>query len=74
MKASDNLEGLEVKAGILEHRMIKLDQVKALAVLPSKEELIARVVGSIRAPLAGLVNVCQGNQRALLTVLNQIKQ
>lgn len=66
------MEGLEVKAGILEGRIIEFNQVKDLAALPSRENLIAKLAGSIRAPLSGLVNVLQGNQRALVNVLTQI--
>ena len=45
------------------------DQVIALATLPSREELIARVVGSVRAPLSEIMNVLQGNMRGLVQVL-----
>jgi large subunit ribosomal protein L10 len=70
---SKSLEGLEIKAGLLEGKIIGMDQVKALASLPSKEELIAKLIGSIRSPLYGFVNVLQGNQRGLVSVLSQIR-
>ena len=44
-----------------------------LADLPSKDQLIAQVVGTIAAPLRGLVTVLSGPQRNLVTVLSQIK-
>jgi len=67
------MEGLEVKAGILEGRIIEFSQVKALAALPSRKDLIAKIAGSINAPLSGLVNVLQGNQRKLIYVLSNIR-
>ena len=66
-------ETLKVVAGVLERRMVDVSAVLALSKLPSKQELIASVVGSIRAPLAGLVNVLQGNLRGLVNVLNAVK-
>ena len=46
------------------------DQVKALASLPSKDQLRGQLVGVLAAPLSGLVGVLNGNMRGLLTVLN----
>jgi len=46
------------------------DDVKALAALPSKEQLRAMLAGTIGAPLSGFVNVMAGNVRGVLNVLN----
>jgi len=75
--AKDN-EALKLLAGILvagpkEYKFLDLAGVKSLASLPSKLELLAKMVGSIQAPLAGLVNVLSGNLRGLVQVLNSIK-
>ena len=45
-----------------------------LAKLPSRAELLAKAVGSIAAPLRGMVNVLQGNLSGLVRVLSQIKK
>ena len=45
-----------------------------LAKLPSREELLARFVGSISAPISGLVNVLQGNIKGLIFALSAIKK
>ena len=66
-------EALIVLGGLFENRWMTAAQVKELSALPSKQELIARVVGSISAPLSGLVNVLQGNLRNLVYVVNAIK-
>lgn len=66
-------EALVVKAAILDGKVLSKDQVFALADLPSKEVLIAQVVGTIAAPLRGLVTVLSGPTRGLVTCLSQIK-
>ncbi len=61
------------QGGILEGQLIDGAGVKALAAMPSKLELYAKVVGSLNAPISGFVNVLAGNFRGLLNVLNGIK-
>lgn len=66
-------EALEILAGILEHKMIDASAVRQLASLPSREELLAKMVGSIASPLSGMVNVLAGNIRGLVNVINAYK-
>ena len=66
-------EKVKMLGGVLESKWLSAADVKALSMLPTKQELIARVVGSIRAPLSGMVNVLQGNLRNLVYVLSAIK-
>jgi len=49
-------------------------QVKALATLPTREQLIAQVVGTIAAPLSGFVGVMSGNVRSIINVLNALSE
>lgn len=46
---------LTVKAGLMGSEVLSPEQVKALSELPSREVLLARVVGSLQAPVAKLV-------------------
>ena len=66
-------EALVVKGAILDGKILSKEQVFALADLPSKEQLLAQVVGTIAGPLRGLVTVLSGPARGLVTCLNQIK-
>lgn len=68
-----NNENFEILNGILEGNIIDMVKIKALASLPSREELMAKAVGSIAAPLSGFVNVLQSNLRGLVYALNAIK-
>ena len=66
-------EQVQLRAGVIEGNIMGLAQVKALAILPSKQELYAKVVGSLQAPVSGFVNVLAGNLRGLVQVLSAIK-
>lgn len=59
--------------GVLENKFISTNEVKALALIPSREVLIAKLLGSINAPLSGFVSVLNGNLRQLVGVLSAIK-
>ncbi|MGB0757828.1 MAG: 50S ribosomal protein L10 [Patescibacteria group bacterium] len=67
-------DSVSLRGGILEQAYIGADQVKALAKLPSKDELLAKLVGSLNSPLSGLVGVLNGNMREFVHVLNAIKE
>ncbi len=64
---------LEFRGGFLEGQVLSLEQVNQLANIPSKLELLAKMVGSLQAPISGFVNVLQGNLRGLVCVLEAIK-
>ena len=64
---------LKIFGGTLEGKFVDASAVKNLAALPSKTELLSRLVGSINAPVSGFVNVLAGNLRNLVGVLNNIK-
>ncbi len=59
--------------GIVESKWADVAAVEALAKLPSKQQLLAQVVGTLNAPVSGFVNVLSGNLRNLANVLNAIK-
>ncbi|NLX61826.1 MAG: 50S ribosomal protein L10 [Tissierellia bacterium] len=67
-------ESLEIKAGIGDGKIVSLDEIKRLADLPSREVLIAQVLGGLNAPIAGFANVLQGTIRSLVYALNAIKE
>ncbi|MBT7552911.1 50S ribosomal protein L10 [bacterium] len=71
--AKANKEALSIGGGMLENKIILPEMVKRLANLPSKEQLLANLVGGLQAPISGMVNVLQGNLRNLVGVLSAIK-
>jgi len=65
--------GMQVLGGILENKFLSAEQARVLAKLPSKVELYAKVVGSLQAPISGIVNALAGNLRNLVYVLKAIE-
>lgn len=64
----------KILGGILENRYIDREAVMSLAKLPSRQELLAKMVGSMASPMTGMLSVLQGNLRNLVYVLGQIKK
>lgn len=69
----EDAEVLTVKVGMVEGKVIGVDEVKALAALPSREELIAKLLGSMNAPISNTVNVLQGVIRNAVYELDAIR-
>jgi len=63
---------IDFVGGILDGKMISKEDVENLAKLPSKQELYAKLVGSLNAPVSGFANVLAGNLRGLVTALKAI--
>lgn len=70
----NKLQALEVKAGLVEGKVIDADGVKALSSLPPREVLIAKALGSMQAPIAGFVNVLSGTMRNLVYALEAVRK
>lgn len=64
---------LEIKGGVVAGEPLDARAVQALAALPSRVELLARVVGAIQAPLRGLVTVLSAPSRGLVTALDALR-
>ncbi len=67
-------KSLTIKAGLLEGKVIDVDAVKELSDLPSREVLLAKVVGGMQAPITGMVRCLQGNISNLVYALDAIRQ
>ncbi len=68
------IKKMEIKAGVLEGRVIDVRGVKELAELPSREVLLARVLGGMQSPLYGFANVLQGTLRSLVYTLEAVRK
>jgi len=64
----------KILGGILENKFIEPAMVSSLASLPSKQEMLGKVVGTIAAPISGFATVLNGNIRALVYALNAVSK
>ena len=61
---------LKIKGGLLNDRLLTAEEINALASLPSKDVLIAQLVGQLKSPLQGLHNALSAPLRGLVNVLH----
>ncbi|WKY43806.1 50S ribosomal protein L10 [Eubacteriaceae bacterium ES2] len=67
-------KALEIKAGMVDGKVLDVKGVEDLAELPPREVLVAKVLGGLNAPISGFVNVLNGNIRGLVVALNAIAE
>lgn len=65
---------LEIKVGLVSKDIFDVNQLKQLSKLPSKEVLIAQVLGGLNGPIQGFANVLNGTMKGLVVALNQIAE
>jgi len=65
-------QALELKGGLVSNQVVDAAGVKAIASLPSREELVAKLLGTMLNPLTGTVRVLSGPARAFVTVVDAI--
>jgi large subunit ribosomal protein L10 len=71
--AQDN-EALKLKDSLMGDLKIGANQVEQLAKLPSKEVLVAKLLGTMNAPITNFVGVLAAVPRSLVTVLSAIEK
>lgn len=60
------------KGGLIEGQVVTADAVKAIAALPSREELIAKLMGSMLNPIRGFMSMCNAPAGALARALQAV--
>jgi large subunit ribosomal protein L10 len=72
---ADQVESFVLKGGLLEGgRVLDEAEVVALSKLPSREQLLAQIVGGISSPITGLVTVLNNTIQGLVVALGQIAE
>ena len=66
---------IDIKGGFLSYRLLTSEDVVALATLPSREVLLAKVMGGMQATIVALLSCLNGPVRGVMGVLQaRIKQ
>ncbi len=68
----ENKKG-EILGAVLEGKVLSADEAKKLASMPSKEELYAKMLGSINSPASGLVYSVNGVMSALVRAIDAVR-
>ena len=69
---ADKLKKMQILGGIADGKAITAEEALAYAELPSRDELLAKLVYVIGSPLSGIAQVCAGPARGLVTVLQAV--
>lgn len=72
-KYQKEFKPLEIRAGYIKGEVIGPEKVEFLSKLPSREELYAKLLGTLLAPASNLVRVIQGVSGRLVRVLDTIR-
>ena len=67
-------ESVRLVGGVLEGAVLSLEEVQALAQLPSREELLTQLVWVLTGPLRGFETVLTGAQRNLVYALSALAE
>jgi len=73
VKFVKEFEKAKIKGGFLSGKVMNPAEIDALSKLPSREEMLAKMLGSMQAPAQNLVNVMSAIPRQLATVLAAIR-
>ena len=72
-QSSQENPNLKILGGFLENKFFEAERIIELAQLPTREELLAKLIGSIKAPISNFVYVLEANIKGLIYILKQIK-
>lgn len=71
---AEKAKKLQIKLGFVDETVLDEAGVKSLSKLPSREELVAKALGGLNAPISGFVHVLNANLRGLVCALNAIAE
>lgn len=74
MQFSEQHEKFQIKIGFYEQSILSPQEIDEISKLPSKEELIAKILSSIVGVHRGVLGVLQGVPRNVVGVLSAIKE
>lgn len=65
---------MTIKAGVVDGKVVTSEDVKAIAALPPKEVLVAKMLGSLNAPISGLVRTLNGTVAKIVYALDAVRE
>jgi large subunit ribosomal protein L10 len=71
-KFAKDVPAVQFKGALLNGQVVPESQIQAIANLPSREELVSKLLFLLQSPIRGLATVLQANIRKLAVVIDQI--
>jgi len=65
-------KSLNIRGGVLNDDFLGAEDAKILSELPTRQELIAKLLGTIKAPISNFAYVLRGNLKGLVYILSNI--
>ena len=73
-KFAKDVPTVQFKGAMLAGQVVPASQIQTIANLPSREELVSKLLFLLQSPIRGLVTVLAANIRNLAVVLDQVRQ
>ncbi len=70
--ARENDDRPALKGGVVDRRLVSAEEIRRLAELPPRDELLAGIAGSLTAPVAGIVGVLEALIRDIAYMIGQV--
>jgi large subunit ribosomal protein L10 len=64
----------QIRAGAVEGRVVSIEEIRRIAALPPREQLLAQVVGTMAAPIAGLVYTLSGLLSKFVRTVDAVRE
>ena len=74
VKFTKDAENLKLQGGLLEGKVLESDDIKRLSELPSREVLLAMLLGVLQSPLTRLAGALNAKNQELLSILKQLSE
>jgi large subunit ribosomal protein L10 len=66
-------ENFKILGGLMQDKVLNLENIKELANIPSRDELLAKLVSSLKGPISGFVNILNGVTRNFIGILRAVE-
>ncbi len=74
VKFTKNFKGLSVQSGLLGGKALSPDEIKRISELPSREQLLAILLGTLASPISRFNGILNSKSRDLLSIMKQLSE
>lgn len=74
VKFAGDIATFNIQGGLLSNRLLEQKDIKQLSELPSREVLLAKLLGTIQAPVTRIMGAFNAKSRELLSIMKQLSE